>query len=65
MSDYLDLKIFCQFQVLITYKPYVQRAMLGVTIRDINSKLAEVKNISVQDGVYVEEVTYYAMNLVE
>jgi len=39
--------------------------MLGVTIRDINSKLAEVKNISVQDGVYVEEVTYYAMNLVE
>lgn len=34
----------------------VQRAMLGVTIRDINSEMAKEKNISVQDGVYVEDV---------
>jgi len=35
----------------------VQRAMLGVTIRDINSELAKDKNFSVQDGVYVESVS--------
>jgi len=35
----------------------VQRAMLGVTIKDINTEMAKVKNISVQDGVYVEEVS--------
>lgn len=34
----------------------VRRAMLGVTIRDINSKLATEKNIEVQEGVYVDEV---------
>lgn len=34
----------------------VQRAMLGVVIREINSEMAKEKNISVQDGVYVEEV---------
>ena len=35
----------------------VQRAMLGVTIRDINSELAKEKNISVQEGVYVDGVS--------
>lgn len=35
----------------------VQRAMLGVTIKDINSELAKDKNFSVQDGVYVESVS--------
>lgn len=34
----------------------VQRAMLGVTIKNINSEMAKEKNISVQDGVYVESV---------
>lgn len=34
----------------------VQRAMLGVTIKDIGSELAKEKNISVQEGVYVESV---------
>jgi serine protease Do len=34
----------------------VQRAMLGVTIKDINSEMAKEKNISVQDGVYVDGV---------
>jgi serine protease Do len=35
----------------------VQRAMLGVSIRNINSDLAKEKKIEVQDGVYVEEVS--------
>lgn len=35
----------------------VQRAMLGVTIKDINSDLAKDKNFSVQDGVYVDAVS--------
>ncbi|MDD4922453.1 MAG: Do family serine endopeptidase [Bacteroidales bacterium] len=35
----------------------VQRAMLGISIRDINSELAKEKNFSVQDGVYVESVS--------
>jgi serine protease Do len=35
----------------------VQRAMLGVSIGDINSKLAEEKNISIEDGVYVKSVS--------
>jgi len=30
--------------------------MLGVTIKNINSEMAKEKNISVQDGVYVESV---------
>jgi len=34
----------------------VQRAMLGVTISDINSGLAQKKKIDVQDGAYVENV---------
>jgi serine protease Do len=34
----------------------VQRAMLGVTIRDINSEMAKEKKIEVQDGVYVDGV---------
>jgi len=35
----------------------VQRAMLGVSIRDINSDMAKEKKIEVQDGVYVESVS--------
>jgi serine protease Do len=35
----------------------VQRAMLGISIRDINSELAKEKNFKVQDGVYVEAVS--------
>lgn len=38
----------------------VQRAMLGVTIRDINSDLAKSKNFSVQDGVYVDGVSEHS-----
>ena len=34
----------------------VQRAYLGVTIRDIDSKLAKEKNISETEGVYVNSV---------
>jgi serine protease Do len=34
----------------------VQRAMLGVSIRNIDSDLAKEKKIEVQDGVYVEAV---------
>ena len=34
----------------------VQRAMLGVTITDINSQTAKEKKIDVQDGVYVDAV---------
>jgi serine protease Do len=34
----------------------VQRAMLGVIIRNINTALANEKKIEVQDGVYVENV---------
>jgi serine protease Do len=34
----------------------VRRAMLGVTIRDINSQLATEKRIDIQDGVYVDDV---------
>jgi len=38
----------------------VQRAMLGVTIKDINSELAKAKNFSVQDGVYVDGVSEHS-----
>lgn len=38
----------------------VQRAMLGVTIRDINSVLAKEKKIEVQDGVYVDGVAEHS-----
>jgi len=34
----------------------VQRAYLGVTIRDIDSKLAKEKNISSSEGVYVNSI---------
>ncbi len=34
----------------------VQRAMLGVTIMDINSEMAKQKKIEVQEGVYVDGV---------
>ncbi len=34
----------------------VQRAFLGVTIRDVNGKLAEEKNLKVYDGVYVDSL---------
>jgi len=35
----------------------VQRAFIGVSIRDIDSQLADEKNISVQKGVYVNGLT--------
>lgn len=35
----------------------VQRAFIGVSIRDIDAQLAEEKNISVQKGVYVNGLT--------
>lgn len=35
----------------------VQRALLGVTIRDINDDLAKEKKIKVLDGVYVDSVS--------
>jgi serine protease Do len=35
----------------------VQRALLGITIQDINSELAKDKNIEVQQGVYVAGVS--------
>lgn len=35
----------------------VQRAVLGVTIRDINSSLAKEKNLEGLEGVYVESVS--------
>jgi len=35
----------------------VQRAVLGVIIRDINSDLAKEKDIQIQDGIYIEEVS--------
>lgn len=34
----------------------VQRAFLGITIRDVNGKLAEEKNLNVYDGVYVDSL---------
>lgn len=34
----------------------VQRAFLGVTIRDVNGKLAEEKDLNVYDGVYVDSL---------
>ncbi|MFA7043275.1 MAG: trypsin-like peptidase domain-containing protein [Bacteroidales bacterium] len=36
---------------------FVQRATLGVAIKDINSELAKEKNISVQEGVYIDGVS--------
>ncbi|MCH5329129.1 MAG: Do family serine endopeptidase [Coprobacter sp.] len=45
-------------KVITDLKQYgtVQRAVLGIAIRDINSELAKEKDIEVQDGAYVEEV---------
>jgi Do/DeqQ family serine protease len=35
----------------------VQRAYLGVTIRDVDSKLVKEKNLTVTNGVYIESVS--------
>ncbi len=35
----------------------VQRGMLGITIRDINSELAKEKDLNLYEGVYVDSVT--------
>ncbi len=35
----------------------VQRAVLGISIRDVNADLAKEKELSVTDGVYIEEVS--------
>ena len=45
-------------KVITDLKQYgtVQRAVLGIAIRPINSELAKEKDIDVQDGAYVEEV---------
>ena len=46
-------------KVITDLKQYgtVQRAVLGVIIRDINSDLAKEKDIQIQDGIYIEEVS--------
>ena len=46
-------------KVIADLKQYgtVQRAVLGVIIRDINSDLAKEKDIQIQDGIYIEEVS--------
>ena len=46
-------------KVITDLKQYgtVQRAMLGVVIREMNDELAKEKNIELRKGVYVEEVS--------
>ena len=46
-------------KVIYDLKKYgvVQRGFLGISIRDMDSKLAEEKGYKVKDGVYVEAVT--------
>lgn len=45
-------------KVITDLKQYgtVQRALLGVSIRDINAQLAKEKSLNVQHGAYVEDV---------
>lgn len=46
-------------KVIYDLKKYgiVQRGFLGVSIRDVDSKLAQEKNLKVTEGVYVESVS--------